>query len=148
MANDALLNAKQQKNDEFYTLYEYIQKEINAYLEYNPDTFKDKVVLCPCDDPEWSNFTKFFAQNFEMLGLKKLISTSYSMSQKKEKYEQYHQMSLFECQPANYNSNRLHFYCKLNSHPTYKGYLNVPYFTARFFLFSLTLSLLFFIVCL
>ncbi|MDD3340503.1 MAG: hypothetical protein PHS82_16820, partial [Lachnospiraceae bacterium] len=42
-----------------------------------------------------------------------------------------------KCQPANYNSNRLHFYCKLNSHPTYKGYLNVPYFTARFFLFSL-----------
>lgn len=96
MANDALLNAKKVKNDEFYTLYEYIQKEVNAYLEYNPDTFKDKVVLCPCDDPEWSNFTRFFAQNFETLGLKKLISTSYSISTKKEKYEQYHQITIFE----------------------------------------------------
>lgn len=96
MANDALLNARKQQNDEFYTLYEYIQKEVNAYLEYDPDTFRDKTVLCPCDDPEWSNFTKFFAQNFEMLGLKKLISTSYSMESKKAKYEQYHQMTLFE----------------------------------------------------
>ena len=96
MANDALLNAKKQQNDEFYTLYEYIQKEVNAYLEFNPDTFRDKVVLCPCDDPEWSNFTKFFAQNFEMLGLKKLISTSYSMESKEKKYEQYHQVTLFE----------------------------------------------------
>ncbi len=96
MANDALLNARKQQNDEFYTLYEYIQKEINAYLEYDPDTFRDKVVLCPCDDPEWSNFTKFFAQNFEMLGLKKLISTSYSFEEKKTKYEQYHQMTMFE----------------------------------------------------
>lgn len=97
MANDALLNAKKTGNDEFYTLYEYIQKEVNAYLEYDPDTFRDKVVLCPCDDPEWSNFTKFFAQNFEMLGLKKLISTSYSIKAKKKKYERYHQMTLFEC---------------------------------------------------
>ena len=106
MANDALLNAKQQKNDEFYTLYEYIQKEINAYLEFNPDTFRDKVVLCPCDDPEWSNFTKFFAQNFEMLGLKKLISTSYSMNAKKEKYEQYRQMTLFETTFPQYDTEK------------------------------------------
>lgn len=70
MSNDALLNAKKAKNDEFYTLYEYIQKEVNAYLEYNPNLFKGKIVLCPCDDPEWSNFTKFFAQNFKKLGLK------------------------------------------------------------------------------
>ena len=106
MANDALLNAKKVKNDEFYTLYEYIQKEVNAYLEYNPDTFKDKVVLCPCDDPEWSNFTKFFAQNFEMLGLKKLISTSYSMEAKKSKYEQYHQMTLFELNSPQYDEKK------------------------------------------
>jgi hypothetical protein len=106
MANDALLNAKQQKNDEFYTLYEYIQKEINAYLEYNPDTFRDKVVLCPCDDPEWSNFTKFFAQNFESLGLKKLISTSYSMTSKKQKYEQYHQLTLFETAFPQYDKEK------------------------------------------
>lgn len=106
MANDALLNAKKQKNDEFYTLYEYIQKEINAYLEYNPDTFRDKVVLCPCDDPEWSNFTKFFAQNFELLGLKKLISTSYSIESKKTKYGQYHQMSIFEMSSPQYDEQK------------------------------------------
>lgn len=103
MANDALLNAKIQQNDEFYTLYEYIQKEVNAYLEYNPETFKDKVVLCPCDDPEWSNFTRFFAQNFETLGLKKLISTSYSVESKKAKYEQYRQVTLYEIMSSQYD---------------------------------------------
>ena len=77
MANTNLANAKTAKNDEFYTQYPDIQKEINAYLDYNPDVFRGKTVLLPCDDPEWSNFTKFFAQNFELLGLKKLISTSY-----------------------------------------------------------------------
>ncbi len=106
MANEALLNAKMQKNDEFYTLYEYIQKEVNAYLEFNPDTFRDKTVLCPCDDPEWSNFTKFFAQNFEMLGLKKLISTSYSIDAKKSKYGQFHQMSIFELNSPQYDEHK------------------------------------------
>lgn len=77
-----LTQAKKGKNDEFYTQFEDIQKEMNAYLEYNPDTFKDKIVLLPCDDPEWSNFTRFFAQNFERLGLKKLISTSYATESK------------------------------------------------------------------
>jgi len=96
MANDSLGNARKSKNDEFYTVYDYIQKEMNAYLEYNPDVFRDKVVLLPCDDPEWSNFTKYFAQNFETLGLKKLISTSYAIDCKKRQYEKYHQMSLFE----------------------------------------------------
>ncbi|MGI6090994.1 MAG: adenine-specific methyltransferase EcoRI family protein [Saccharofermentanales bacterium] len=106
MANDALLNAKKQQNDEFYTLYEYIQKEINAYLEYDPDIFRDKIVLCPCDDPEWSNFTKFFAQNFEMLGLKKLISTSYSMESKKAKYEQYRQITIYEILSPQYDEEK------------------------------------------
>ena len=106
MANNALLNARKQKNDEFYTLYEYIQKEVNAYLEYDPDTFRDKVVLCPCDDPEWSNFTKFFAQNFEMLGLRKLISTSYSMEAKQAKYDQFHQMSMFEVNSPQYDREK------------------------------------------
>lgn len=106
MPNDALLNAKQQKNDEFYTLYEFIQKEVNAYLEFNPEVFRDKVVLCPCDDPEWSNFTKFFVQNFEMLGLKKLISTSYSMESKKQKYEAYHQITIFETMSPQYDEEK------------------------------------------
>ena len=65
MANENLSKAKIAKNDEFYTQYADIQKEINAYLEYNPDVFRGKTILLPCDDPEWSNFTKFFAQNFE-----------------------------------------------------------------------------------
>lgn len=80
--NDTLSEAKDKKNDEFYTQYEDIQREVNAYLEYDPNTFRDKTVLLPCDDPEWSNFTRFFAQNFETLGLKKLISTSYSTESK------------------------------------------------------------------
>jgi len=77
MAINNLAAAKKAKNDEFYTLYSDIQKEIQAYLDYNPNVFKGKTVLLPCDDPEWSNFTKFFAQNFERFGIKKLISTSY-----------------------------------------------------------------------
>jgi len=78
MANVNLSTAKTAKNDEFYTQFSDIEKEINAYLEFNPDVFSGKTVLLPCDDPEWSNFTKYFAQNFEKLGLKKLISTSYA----------------------------------------------------------------------
>ena len=106
MANDSLQQAKRVKNDEFYTVFDYIQKEINAYLEYNPDTFRGKVVLCPCDDPEWSNFIKFFAQNFETLGLKKLISTSYSLEAKKTRYEQYHQMTMFETTYPQYDKEK------------------------------------------
>ena len=85
MANQNLSNAKTAKNDEFYTQYADIQKEINAYLDYDRDVFRGKTVLLPCDDPEWSNFTKFFAQNFELLGLKKLISTSFAPESKKYK---------------------------------------------------------------
>ena len=82
----ALRKAKTAKQDEFYTQYADIQAEINAYLEYDPDIFKGKTVLLPCDDPEWSNFTRFFAENFSALGLKKLISTSYAPDTKREKY--------------------------------------------------------------
>ena len=77
MGNKNLHNARITKNDEFYTQYTDIQKEVDAYLEYNPNVFRDKTILLPCDDPEWSNFTKFFVQNFEKFGLKKLISTCY-----------------------------------------------------------------------
>lgn len=94
MANNTNLGAaRAAKNDEFYTQYVDIQKEINAYLEYNFDTFRDKTVLLPCDDPEWSNFTRFFAQNFERLGLKRLISTSFAVESKK--YKDY-EPTLFE----------------------------------------------------
>ena len=101
MANKKLAAAKDAKKDEFYTQYEDIQREVNAYLEYDPDTFRDKTVLLPCDDPEWSNFTRFFAQNFETFGLKKLISTSFATDSKKKKYgydddTEYHQLTLHE----------------------------------------------------
>ncbi len=78
--NSALGAAKNAKNDEFYTQYSDIEAEMNAYYEYNPDVFRDKVILLPCDDPEWSNFTRYFAANFTRFGLKKLISTSYLRS--------------------------------------------------------------------
>jgi hypothetical protein len=80
MANKNLTNAKRAKNDEFYTQYSDIQKEIGAYLEYNPDTFRDKVVYCNCDDPFESNFFRYFVLNFNRLGLKQLITTSYKPS--------------------------------------------------------------------
>ena len=76
--NYNLGQAKKAKNDEFYTMYEDIESEMNAYFEFDHDVFRNKTILCPCDDPEWSNFTKYFAANFERFGLKKLISTSYA----------------------------------------------------------------------
>lgn len=83
MANENLRTAQAGKNDEFYTQYHDIEVEMNAYLEYNPDVFRGKTILLPCDDPEWSNFTKYFAAKFDVLGLKKLISTSYAPESKK-----------------------------------------------------------------
>jgi hypothetical protein len=67
---------------------------MDAYLEFNPDVFRGKTILLPCDDPEWSNFTKFFAQKFETLGIKKLISTSYAPDSKP--IEISYQPTLFE----------------------------------------------------
>jgi hypothetical protein len=94
MANSNLTEAKRAKNDEFYTQYADIEKEMSAYLEYDPDVFRGKTILLPCDDPEWSNFTKYFAQNFDRFGLKKLISTSYAAESKS--YKGIYQPSLFE----------------------------------------------------
>lgn len=78
MSNGNLTQAKRAKNDEFYTQLADIEREMNAYHDYNPDVFRDKVVLCPCDDPEWSNFTRFFALHFADYGIKRLVSTSYA----------------------------------------------------------------------
>jgi hypothetical protein len=94
MANEALGDARRAKNDEFFTQYVDIEKEMNAYLEYDPDVFRDKTILLPCDDPEWSNFTKYFAQKFEALGLRKLISTSYAADSKPKEIT--YQPTLFE----------------------------------------------------
>mgnify|MGYP002739775922 CR=1 FL=1 len=78
--NTNLNKAKENKNDEFYTQYADIEKEIESYLKANPTIFEDKTVLLPCDDPTVSNFTRYFVNNFEKLGLKKLISTSFANS--------------------------------------------------------------------
>lgn len=83
---------------------------MNAYIEYNPDIFRGKTILLPCDDPEWSNFTKFFAQNFENFGLKKLISTSYAAASKAAKYKQkvdnFHRITIFELNSPNYSEEK------------------------------------------
>ena len=78
--NRSLHAAKAAKQDEFYTQYLDIQKEVEAYLDFDPDTFRGKVVYCNCDDPFESNFFKYFAANFNKLGLKKLVTTSYDGS--------------------------------------------------------------------
>lgn len=64
------------KNDEFYTAYETIESELKYYKNH----FRDKVILCNCDDPIESNFSKYFLKNFNRLGLKRLITISYADS--------------------------------------------------------------------
>jgi hypothetical protein len=78
--NRSLHAAKAAKQDEFYTQYVDIQKEVEAYLDFDRDTFRGKVIYCNCDDPFESNFFRYFAANFNKLGLKKLITTSYDGS--------------------------------------------------------------------
>lgn len=78
--NANLKIAQRVKNDEFYTQFNDIAAEITAYYEYNHDVFRNKIILMPCDDPERSNFVKFFATNFKRYGIKALISTSYAKS--------------------------------------------------------------------
>lgn len=73
MANKTLTLAKKAKNDEFYTQLGDIEREMKHYKQH----FKGKTVLCNCDDPRVSNFFKYFALNFELLGLKRLIATCY-----------------------------------------------------------------------
>lgn len=76
MSNANLSAAKTAKNDEFYTQLTDIEKELRHYRKH----FKDKTVLCNCDDPFESNFFKYFVLNFNRLGLKKLITTCYEGS--------------------------------------------------------------------
>ena len=76
--NTNLCNARTAKNDEFYTQLSDIEKEMAHYKDF----FKGKVVYCNCDDARKSNFFKFFSNNFESLGLKKLITTGYKVDGK------------------------------------------------------------------
>lgn len=82
MANGSLSAAKAAKNDEFYTQLPDIDREVIAYWGFDSEVFRGKTVLLPCDDPEWSNFTRYFAQRFQEFGLKKLISTSFAPESK------------------------------------------------------------------
>ena len=104
MANITLTKAKAAKNDEFYTQFYDIETEMEAYLDYNRDVFRGKTVPLPCDDPEWSNFTRYFAQNFETLGLKKLISTSFAPESKT--YKCGYQLSLFETESPKFDKDK------------------------------------------
>lgn len=104
--NSHLGAAKAAKNDEFYTQWADIEREMNAYLEYDPNVFRDKVVLLPCDDPEWSNFAKFFALHFADFGLKKLISTAYAPDSNPAKIA--YQPTLFESQSPAFDATKTH----------------------------------------
>ena len=104
--NSNLVAAKSAKNDEFYTQWADIEREMNAYLEYDPDVFRNKVVLLPCDDPEWSNFAKFFALHFTDYGIKKLISTSYAADSKPASIP--YQPTLFEEQDPKFDATKTH----------------------------------------
>ncbi|MDQ1321965.1 MAG: hypothetical protein QG655_3210 [Actinomycetota bacterium] len=98
--------AKAAKNDEFYTQWADIEREVNAYLEFDPDVFRDKIVLLPCDDPEWSNFAKFFALHFVDLGLKKLISTSYAPDSNPATFS--YEPTLFELDDPKFDATKTH----------------------------------------
>ena len=100
--NANLAAAKSAKNDEFYTQWADIEREMNAYLEYDQDVFRGKTILLPCDDPEWSNFAKFFALHFTDYGIKKLISTSYAPDSKPAGIP--YQPTLFEADDPKYDA--------------------------------------------
>jgi len=103
-ANANLVAAKAAKQDEFYTQWGDIEREMNAHLEYDPDVFRDKTILLPCDDPEWSNFTKFFALHFADFGLKKLISTSYAPNSNAG--ATFYEPTLFETEDPAYDESK------------------------------------------
>lgn len=102
--NSGFGRAKAVKNDEFYTQWKTIENEINAYLEYDPDVFRGKVLLLPCDDPEWSNFTKFFALHFVDYGIKGLISTSFAPDSNPA--GSFYQPSLFETESPTFDASK------------------------------------------
>jgi hypothetical protein len=104
--NTHLIAARSAKNDEFYTQWADIEREMNAYLEYDADVFRDKVILLPCDDPEWSNFTKFFALHFMDFGIKKLISTSYAPDSNPA--GEFYQPTLLETDDPKFDETRTH----------------------------------------
>ena len=81
--NTSLNNAGIAKQDEFYTMLTDVEKELKHYKDF----FKDKTVFCDCDDPQTSNFWKYFELNFEHLGFKKLIATHFETNKPSYKLE-------------------------------------------------------------
>lgn len=102
--NASLTAARAAKANEFYTQWVDIESEMNAYLEYDPDVFRGKTILLPCDDPEWSNFTKFFALHFVEYGLTKLISTSYAPNSNAD--ASFYEPTLFELDAPAYDKKK------------------------------------------
>ena len=126
MANKNLKEAKAAKNDEFYTQFHDIEIEMNAYLEYDPNVFRGKTILLPCDDPEWSNFTRYFAAKFEELGIKKLISTSYAPDAKK--VQTMFEPTLFESEAPQFDATKARTKGKifiLDQDHTQDGHINI-----------------------
>ena len=104
MANQSQNTAKAAKKDEHYTQWADIEREMNAYLEFDPDVFRGKTILLPCDDPEWSNFTKYFALHLTNLGIARLISTSYAPNSNAG--AAYYEPTLFETEAPVYDQTK------------------------------------------
>lgn len=86
-SNKNLQHAKEGKKDEFYTMRQDIDKEMRTYLDKDPDFFRGKVVLCPCDNWNISQFVAFFTDNFSRLGLSRFVATSYACGGRGKIYE-------------------------------------------------------------
>lgn len=102
MTNGNLTQAKTRKYDEFYTQYSTIMDEVELYVRNDKDLFRDKVVYCPCDNYQISNFSKYFRDNFERFGLRKLISSCYSLEA-----QEYYSSSLFDDNPVRFEEHGL-----------------------------------------
>lgn len=111
MANSNLNKAQLANQDEFYTQYTDIEREVLAYVEYNSNVFRGKTILLPCDDPEWSNFTRFFARRFSEFGIRKLISTSYAPDAKRLK--QPYEPTLFETDAPQFDPKKAQTHGKI-----------------------------------
>ncbi len=112
MATQNLINAKRQKEDEFYTQLIDIENELRHYKEH----FKNKIVFCNCDDPFESNFFKYFAMNFNFLELKKLIATCYDGSP-----VAYTQLNIFGENKSIPNKNRHPYKIEINEVKDYNN---------------------------
>ena len=112
MANKTLSDARKKKADEFYTQL----SDIEAELKHYKDQLRGKVVFCNCDDPFESNFFKYFAMNFNHLGLKKLIATSYDPSP-----VAYTQLSFFGEGRTELNKNRRAYKIEIGEVPDLNG---------------------------